>query len=175
MDLLLVRHADAGDARSFAGAAQSDDLRPLSPKGEEQMREAAIAIRELLPSCDTVAASPLVRAVQTAQLLAAAYGLPEPQTTRALVPGIPLPEFEAWARQFGDTQCVAVVGHEPHLSTLATWLMTKSEASRVELKKGAACLLEFPGPLRAGSATLRWLLSPRQLELIAGACSPARG
>lgn len=171
MDLLLVRHADAGDARSFAKDAASDDERPLSGKGEQQMRTAAIAIRELLPSCEVIVTSPLRRAVQTGTLLAEAYGLPEPQTAHALVPGSPLPEFESWARQFGDTQAVAAVGHEPHLSSLATWLMTRSEGSRLELKKGGACLLQFTGPLHAGTGTLRWLLSPKHLELIASAAT----
>jgi phosphohistidine phosphatase len=171
MDLLLVRHADAGDARTFAAGAQSDDERPLSARGEQQMRSAAIAIRELLPSCDTIVTSPLRRAVETATLLTEAYGLSAPQTAGALAPGSPLPEFESWVRQFGDTQAIAAVGHEPHLSSLATWLMTRTEGSRIELKKGGVCLIQFTGPVHPGTGTLRWLLAPRQLDLIAAAVS----
>jgi phosphohistidine phosphatase len=171
MDLLLVRHADAGDARAFAATARPDDERPLSPRGEQQMRTAAIAIRELLPSCESIVSSPLRRAVQTAELLASAYGLPAPQATHALVPDSPLPEFESWVRRFGETQAIAVVGHEPHLSSLATWLLTRVNGSRIDLKKGGVCLVQFAGPVHAGSGTLRWLLAPRQLELIATAVS----
>lgn len=171
MDLLIVRHADAGDPKQFGAATHTADLRPLSNKGRKQMRTAALALRELVPSCDTIASSPLKRAVQTAELLCAAYGLESPQTTEALVPGAALAEFEQWATQFGDTECIAIVGHEPHLSTLVTWLMTATQGSRIAMKKGSACFLEFNGPVRAGSGTLRWLLTPRLLDALAGSAT----
>ena len=167
MDLLLVRHADATESRG-GSPHHSDDDRPLSAKGEEQIRTAAIAIRELLPSCGVIVSSPLKRAMQTAEIIAKAYGLTL-QTSRALTPGSPLVEFEAWVKQFGDTEAIAVVGHEPHLSSLATWLMTKFEGSRIDLKKGGICLIQFTGPVHAGSGTLRWLVAPKQLDLIASA------
>ncbi|HUF66296.1 MAG TPA: histidine phosphatase family protein, partial [Gemmatimonadaceae bacterium] len=164
MDLLLVRHADAGDPAAFSGTGRPDDERPLSQRGEEQMRMAAVVLRDLLPGCGTVVSSPLRRAVQTAELLGKAYGLAAPIQTRALIPGVPLMEFVEWMTRFDETQCVAAVGHEPHLSELATWLSTGARESRIQLKKGAACLITFTCAVRAGDGTLQWLLQPRQLE-----------
>jgi phosphohistidine phosphatase len=63
---------------------------------------------------------------------------------------------------------VAIVGHEPHLSGLVTWLMTGQIDSRLELKKGAACLLRFERAPGEGEATLRWALTPSQLRDLAG-------
>ena len=167
MELLLVRHADAGDPAAFSRTGRADDERPLSQRGEEQIRRAAAALRELLPGCGTVVSSPLRRAVQTAELLCGAYGLAAPVQTRVLVPGVPLKEFVAWMTRFDEMQCVAAVGHEPHLSELATWLATGASESRIQLKKGAACLITFTRGVRAGDGTLQWLLQPRQLELVA--------
>ncbi len=167
MDLLVVRHADAGDANEFGQTGQPDDLRPLSDKGRRQMQRAAAALRGIGPKCDRVFSSPLKRAVETAEILCAGYGLPAPETTRALIPGAHLRDFERWAADFGESQCVAIVGHEPHLSSLVTWLMTGTNESRIVMKKGAACLLEFAGPARAGEGELRWLLGPRELDLMA--------
>ena len=60
-------------------------------------------------------------------------------------------------------ETVIAVGHEPHLSTLATYLMCGSEDSRVEMKKGGACLLVFDKRAKRGAGTLRWLMGPKQL------------
>jgi phosphohistidine phosphatase len=169
MDLLVVRHSDAGDAKEFARTGQPDDLRPLSDKGRKQMQRAASALRRIVPQCDRVFSSPLKRAVETAEILCSAFGLPAPETTRTLIPGGDLRDFEQWAAGVGKSQCVAVVGHEPHLSTLVTWLMTATNESRIVMKKGGACLVEFAGPARAGEGELRWLLGPRELDLMAEA------
>ena len=61
----------------------------------------------------------------------------------------------------------AVVGHEPHLGTLVTWLMTGIEESRVPLRKGAACLLEFPSRPEERTAQLHWALTASQLGRLA--------
>ena len=60
-----------------------------------------------------------------------------------------------------------VVGHEPHLSSLATWCMTDSDESSITLKKGGACLLEFEKRIAGGRGMLRWLLDSKMLRAIA--------
>lgn len=70
MAVLLVRHAKAGDAEAWV---PSDDLRPLTPKGEAQAR----ALVDLLAGFDVdrVLSSPSMRCSQTVAPLAAARGL----------------------------------------------------------------------------------------------------
>lgn len=163
MKLLIVRHADAGDAAEFAKTGQSDDRRPLSEKGRKQMTDAAEGLKELVPSADLLVTSPYVRAVQTAEIVSAAYGTLVQETTRTLEPEVAPGEFEAWLRERGDHEVVIAVGHEPHLSTLATYLMCGSDDSRIEMKKGGACLLVFDKRVKRASGTLRWLMGPKQL------------
>jgi phosphohistidine phosphatase SixA len=60
---------------------------------------------------------------------------------------------------------VALVGHEPGLSELASYLRAGSGgAVDLEMKKGGAALLSIDGTPQAGSALLRWLLTPKVLR-----------
>ena len=163
MKLVIVRHADAGDAQEFAKSGKPDNLRPLSDKGRKQMRGAAEGLRALVPKADLIATSPYTRAVQTAKIVADAYLAVEQETTATLEPDSDLDDFEAWIRDHDGLDVVIVVGHEPLLGELATWLMTGASESHVEFKKGGACLLEFADHVTKGEGTLRWLMGPKEL------------
>ena len=163
MKLLIVRHGAAMDRDEFAETGQTDDARPLTDDGKREMKKVAKGLRQEVKDLDFLATSPLVRAVQTAEIVAEAYGIEVSETTNVLLPEARLDEFERWARAFRDRKTVAIVGHEPHLSCLTTWLLTGKRESGVRLKKGGACLLEFEEEAQRGVGTLNWLLTPRQL------------
>ena len=173
MKLLVIRHAIAEDKEAFAATGQSDDLRPLTQAGRAKMRRGAEGIRTICPRVAVLASSPLVRARETAEIVAPALGIARVEIVDALRPERPFDELVAWLHRRvapNDQEAdptIAVVGHEPHLSGLVTWLMTSGRDSRVELKKGAACLLYFEGAPRAGEALLRWSLTPSQLRGLA--------
>ena len=59
---------------------------------------------------------------------------------------------------------VAIVGHEPDLGRLVCALLASTNGPFLELRKGAACLLEFPGAVARGAATLDWFLGPKYLR-----------
>jgi len=166
MQLVVIRHAIAMEREEFAPTGRDDALRPLTARGEAKMKKAAAGLREVVPSIDVLAASPFTRAQQTAAIVGDAYDGLRAETTASLEPDSAMDDFIEWLRaQRGET--VAVVGHEPHLGTLVTWLMTGIEESRVPLKKGAACLLEFPGKPARGTARLHWALTASQLGRMA--------
>jgi phosphohistidine phosphatase len=167
MKLLIVRHADAGDADEFAKTGRSDDERPLSDEGVRQMARAAAGLRSIVERIDILASSPLVRARQTADIVMEAYGMKVVDVVESLRSTTPLAETLEWLNRVADARVVAIVGHDPHLSRLATWLTTGVDAERVALKKGGACLLEFSDAIEAGSAMLRWLMTPSQLSACA--------
>jgi len=156
--LLIVRHGTAGSREEFAKTGQPDDLRPLTKEGIEDIGVVARGLRELVPHVATFATSPLVRARQTADIVAEVYGQPVIETD-VLRPDAPYDQFESWAESTqGDV--VAVFGHEPHLSGLIAWLIG-GRKSRIDLKKGGACLLEFHRQPREGAGALVWLLTPK--------------
>lgn len=163
MKLLVIRHGIAMEREDFAPTGQSDDLRPLTAEGIEEMKKVTEGLRTEVKTLDQVASSPLVRARQTAEIVAAEYGIQQAEITDTLVPGASMESFEAWCASRADMKIIAVVGHEPHLSHLVTWLMTGRNDSRIRMRKGGACLVEFDAAIRGESGTLSWLLTPRQL------------
>jgi phosphohistidine phosphatase len=163
MQLLIIRHADAGDSEQFALTRQPDNKRPLSDAGREQMDSASRALCLLVPKINLLAASPYTRAMQTAEIVLTRYPNAAREITDTLVPEKDPESFVRWLRAQGSREVVAAVGHEPHLSTLATWLVAGCEDSRFELKKGGACLINFQKPPAKGAGMLEWLLTGKQL------------
>lgn len=167
MKLLIIRHAIAEDKEVWVKTGKSDDDRPLTADGRKKMARGAVGLRRVIGSIDLLAASPLIRAQQTAAVVAAEYGDLPVETTSVLVPQTDLGEFVEWLAERGEHGVVAVVGHEPHLGVLATWLLTGVEIPRIELKKGAACLIEFDDGLNAGEGRLLWSMTPGHLRELA--------
>jgi len=166
MDVLLVRHARAEECDIFALSGEEDALRPLTRAGAKEMRKVAKALRRLLPQVDVFASSPLLRALQTADILAARYGGKVMQLPQ-LAPGHDPAQVLTWLRSQGDNACVALVGHEPDLGALASWLLTGGKRGFLPMKKSGACLLRFAGGIKDGKAELVWYLPPGLLRELA--------
>jgi phosphohistidine phosphatase len=164
MQLLVIRHGIAEDFEEFAATGEDDSLRPLSGAGKQKMKAAAAGLRGIVETVDVLAASPLLRAKQTAEILARAYGGLTVRTVQALSPESDPSDLLDWLAQHASAEVVAVVGHEPHLGRLVTWLMTEAPDSRVAMSKGGAALLEFSSRVAARGGTLRWLLTGGQLR-----------
>ena len=167
MKLLIVRHGQAGDRDEFAATGQPDDLRPLTKEGVREMKGVAAALRRIVPAIDTLATSPLLRARQTADVLASKYEVPIIETD-ALRAEARYEELEGWASRAAKGDVTAIVGHEPHLSGLLAWLIGTSGDARLMLKKGGAGLLEFDALPTRGAGTLRWLLTPAVIRRLRG-------
>ncbi len=150
MEIFLVRHAHALDA-------EPDALRPLSKRGEQQVRTLAAFLGrsgQFQPA--ELWHSPLVRARQTATLLAVSLRLSAPLT---LMPDLePEDDPRAVARRIkAITHPLAIVGHEPHLSGLASLLIAgRPELPLFVMKKCAVLALEGSG----SHWQVRWHLSP---------------
>jgi phosphohistidine phosphatase len=167
MQLLVVRHADAGDQREFAKTGKADDQRPLSTKGHRQMTEVSEALVKLVPEITRVVSSPYVRAVQTAGYVRSAYSVDKEITTEKLEPDVAPEQFAEWLRDHPMRGVTVIVGHEPQLSTFVTWLLAGSRDSRVHMRKAGACLLRLDDKIRAGESELEWLMGPDQLGALA--------
>ncbi|MDQ3034332.1 MAG: histidine phosphatase family protein [Myxococcota bacterium] len=140
MSVLLVRHGDALPPRA------SDDDRVLSLRGREETRALGRALldRGLLP--DRIVSSPLVRAVQTAELLAGVLGYPGVvQCDPALVPDGDVLAADASLRQAEGL--VIAVTHEPIVRVLAARLL--GEATHPPFRTSGCVLIE------GGRAVLR--------------------
>jgi phosphohistidine phosphatase len=161
MILYILRH---GLAEEHTPAGGDDGARKLTPKGREKLKDAAAGMRALGLKFDAILTSPLARATETAEIVAAAYSnSPPPQVVPALATGVAPAEAAAALRPFQKFDDVIVVGHEPQLSALASLLLTGSpDTLRMDLKKGGMVALELPS--RSDHGALRFVLTARQLR-----------
>ncbi len=160
MDLLVIRHGLAAQPEP----GQDDEARPLTGKGKRTMKRVAQGLVTLVPEIDALATSPLRRAVQTARVVAAAYEDTSPEKLDALEPAGSREEVLAWLQERSDPETVAIVGHEPHLGLLTSWLLAAPLNHFMAFKKGGACLITWPDHPTAGAAWLKWALTPVHLE-----------
>jgi phosphohistidine phosphatase len=167
MKLLIIRHAIAEEREEFARTGKDDRLRPLTDEGRKKMKQAARGLKNLVPEIDLLATSPLTRAAQTGAVLDSVYGGLREVEIEELAPEASPIEFLSWLRQQG-AETVAVVGHEPNISLIVSWLLTGTEKRLFSFRKGGACLLEFPGETGAGTGILLWALTPAQLRELTG-------
>lgn len=162
--LVLVRHAIAEDRGT---AWPDDDERPLSREGARKWKRAARGLVSLLPPIDVLLTSPLVRAVQTAEILAkVASPPPKLQLFEAMRPGTRPATTITALRSKSPKGTVVLVGHEPTLSELAAQLLHLQ--GPLEFRKGGAMALTSQGLGTRGPARLEWFATPRILRATVG-------
>jgi phosphohistidine phosphatase len=132
------------------------------------MRRNARGLARIAPVITKIATSPYVRALETARLVADELGVQEDiVTVDTLTPDHMSEALLPFLSALPPDANVAIVGHEPHLGRLVTWLLTGASESHVMFKKGGVALLDLGVRPSAGSAILQWLLTPGQLRAIA--------
>jgi phosphohistidine phosphatase len=155
--LYFLRHG-----RAEHTANREDAERRLTDAGEAQLRAAAPLWRRLNLRPQLVLTSPLIRAVQTAELLVAGLGGKHaPVVDVRLSPGAEWAAMAQAMADHGSARRVMFVGHQPDLGS-AVELLTG--ASSVRLRPGGLACLEFPGTPEPGQGELAWLLDPDLYE-----------
>jgi len=159
--LLIIRHAIAfeRDARRWPNDAE----RPLTHVGRRRFRCVARELAKFLDKPDQLLTSSLKRARQTARILEeAAY--PRAERVEELNPGAATDSVIAMLAA-RSASCIAVVGHEPALSTLISALLAGAGPTvRSRLKKGGIAVLQFEGDIASGKGELLMLIPPRLLH-----------
>jgi len=162
---LVIRHGAAQD-RAASGL---DVDRELSAEGAREMRYIAAGLAASTRPPEVILTSPLRRARQTAEVVAEAFGGIPVEDEPALESGGSAADIlgALVARCRGDTGGIALVGHEPDLGRFVSYALAATSRSFHSLRKGGACVLEFPALPRAGNATLEWALDPVHLRAMA--------
>ena len=145
----LVRHGKAEDQHPLG-----DGARALTSEGRREFRELAeeLAAKPGL-GLHTIATSPLVRAVQTAEILAEACGVEEvPSHAELEAERATGQTVAALARQLGPG--TALVGHNPSLAEALQVLLGLPDTP--SFRKGAVAAL-LPGTPKW---SLVWVVSP---------------
>jgi len=148
--IVLLRHGIAEDKRP----GMTDADRALTSEGRKKMKEIARALASIFPEAEAIWSSPLLRAMQTAEAVAAAW---DPklriEQTDALESQSHPAEFRKLLPRL-DVDAAIFTGHEPNMTEIMTDLTGVQGA--LSLKKGG-----FYGVRMEDSPTLEWMVPPR--------------
>jgi phosphohistidine phosphatase len=157
MDLYFLRHGLAGEREEWKG----DDFdRPLTEQGKERVEREAATIAELQLAFDLIVSSPLIRAYQTAEIVARKLEMQDRIVKdERLSPGFGPDHLAKILLAYPKADALLLVGHEPDFSETISHLIG---GGRIILKKGGLAYVEVPE-----AATLKgelvWLIPPKVL------------
>ena len=162
MELFLIRHAEAVERSSEL----PDERRALTGRGRRQFAQCVRGLDRLRLRFDELVHSPLLRALETAELCLPLLDGETRVSTRL----VRAPSATLLTELTGER--VALVGHEPHLSELLTlacvgWrvLGDSEEGAPFAFEKGGVAWLR--GEARVGGMQQVAFLPPRVLRALA--------
>ena len=163
VEIYLVRHAIAAER---GPEWRDDDKRPLTARGVTRFKEAVQGLKKAGVTVDEIFSSSLVRARQTADLLAEGLpGKPPIRIIEALAPGhAPASVLAQLARNVRRRR-IALVGHEPGLGELAAHLIGAGRA--LPFRKGAVCRIDVESLTSRRPGALTWFIPPKLLRGLA--------
>lgn len=151
--LALLRHAHAGDPERWDGP---DAARPLSDKGRRQAERLGRHLRAVGDQSDVLIASPKLRALQTAEIVAGLLRVRVATDDRLAGP-LDLDVVDAILVDAGNPDGPVLVGHDPDFSELLGALLG---LPGMAMRKGAFARVEIGRPLAYGRGELLVLLPP---------------
>lgn len=157
MILYFIRHGQAGD---YLNWKDDDRLRPLTSKGQVQMEREAEVISELILDLDSIITSPLVRARQTAEIVARRMEMENSLfEDPRLAPGFGIEELSEIVKEQSGAEGLILVGHEPDFSETISMLIG---GGSLVCKKGSLARVDLTSldPLQGD---LVWLIPPKVL------------
>jgi phosphohistidine phosphatase len=165
MILFLMRHADAGTPR---GNPILDGKRGLVKEGKQQCMLMARLLSAVKAPVDVIVASPLKRAMQTAQLMGNELGYDDQvQVSPALGLNATFADFQRLLEKYADREGVLAVGHNPNLFQFLGRLVSGNggetiRESSIRMRKGAVARVD----LERHPPQLQWLIDPRAARAI---------
>jgi len=165
MELFIVRHGIAEEREETAG--RTDEERALTEEGRRRTRTIARALKKIGCQPERVGTSPLVRADETARIIAKVI-CPEATVEACdfLKPGGDAREAVRWLRTL-EEQSVMIVGHMPDVAELAGVLLVNRGEFNMVFKKAGVCCIGFEKSPAGGAGVLEWLMQPAQLQAMA--------
>jgi phosphohistidine phosphatase len=153
MRLYFLRHAEALDD-------PDDAIRPLSSHGKEQSREIGRFLKNAGVEFDAAYTSPLVRAVQTAEIVLDACGAARLEKADALLNETAAVRFQHWLRDLPERKRVLLVGHAPSMADRVRGLLSIANPAALSLPKAGLICVDTDDR-RTGA--LKFLITPKAL------------
>jgi phosphohistidine phosphatase len=151
MHLYMLRHGEAGSHVM----GKDDSLRPLTDEGKAKLRIQAATLHGWNIKFGAILSSPYIRARQTADIIAEAYGLPVQEDKRLSSGVFDSSELSQLLREYADARLL-ITGHEPDFSSVLSSLIG---GGRFDFVKGGLAHITIDNPHNA-MGTLQWFLTP---------------
>ena len=155
MKICILRHAEA-EPRGPGGA---EGARQLTPNGKRELRAVLKLAREAGVDPEVILASPWTRAVETAMAAREAFGCEQVIETKSLLPDVLASHIWGEIRSLRPLKEIMVVGHEPHLSRFAAFLLEAPVA--IDMKKSGLIRIEVQDREGPPRGVLKWMLTPK--------------
>ena len=164
MDVVFIRHGSAE-----AAGAGGDKARLLTAEGQAESRATGEGLGRLGVKLQRVLTSPLVRAVQTAGIVAKAHdGAPVEQTPMLAPPADAQAVRSRLAQLLAEgLDAVGLVGHAPSLDECVGVLVAARPKIGLSLSKAGAACVRLPDDWPDAMPEIRWVLRREQLALLA--------
>lgn len=160
MDLFVLRHGKAEPSSD----EPEDMKRALTAEGRNEIRKVARWMRSKKFGFNIIATSPLIRAHETAEIVARSLGQKDRlEIWEELAPGGDPDTLCYHATQFGEHAAILIIGHEPSLSMLISRIISGSDTASIYLAKGGLAKIRNYSFDKRPSGELQWLLTPRQM------------
>lgn len=157
MKVYFLRHGIAVEGGDWKG---SDYDRPLTDEGRKKMANEAEALKQLDLGLDAILTSPLVRAKDTAAIVAESLKMQVKEDER-LGGDFDVPALEEILKDHAGAKTLMLVGHEPSFSAVIGRLIGEA---RLDLKKGGLACVDLPDASTT-TGELLWLIPPKLFAL----------
>lgn len=167
--LYIMRHGIAADP----APGMSDADRALTAEGVRKTERAAVGLQRIGVKPDAILSSPLRRAEETARLVADVL---TPNASIELFPplagGFAIEDLVKGLRPHRQAGELLLVGHQPDLGQLASYLITGAgNLALLPFKKAGVAAIELASLPPRSAGLLHWFLTPGQLRAIASSRS----
>ena len=157
--IVAIRHGKSEDLGDY----ESDSLRPLTKEGQDIQQRMSEHLKAEGLTPNLILNSPLLRAQQTAQILALNFDV-DYLDEHALGNEFDSHTLMQRINMIGQGHTIFLVGHEPTLADFVNHLVGKA-ALPLGLSKSAAAVIEFEGKVDIGEGTFLKVYEPTDLGL----------
>lgn len=160
MKLYIIRHTEAIDYETES--VRSDEHRFITPKGRRIATNVFKMLKDEMLDLEKIFTSPLIRSVQTAEILAVMVKYKnDVEIANELLPSSSTEKVLQLLKRNSIFKSIALVGHEPLLSTVIKTFMDKND-TEFAFKKAGVCYVDLD--VEKGTGKLQWYLNPKTSE-----------
>jgi len=166
MDLYLIRH---GAAVELDNDIVEEGFRYLNKEGREKANEVAQKLKKLKTKLDAVFCSPLVRAVQTAEIFASVLQFKgEIKTVIELIGGNSTAKFRSLIHRNSHLNSIACIGHVPDVYNFAVDLIKNDSVKEPKIHFHNCSVFKLNYDIPSENGKFVYFLESATMKMISG-------